>query len=279
MPQIINTNVASLNAQRNLNKSQSALNISLQRLSSGLRINSAKDDAAGLAISERMTAQVRGLNQAVRNANDGISLAQPPRGRWERRRIAPADEELAVQAVNATNSASDRVALNKEVSQLIGEITRIGDTTSFNGLKMLDGTYTDQVYQVGANVGETISISLGDARASALGATESTSTSGLTGTIDYTTGITINGTAIDTSSATSLNDVVNAVNAQVSATGVSARVATTNTVDTGAIHVPTGTAATIDINGTQVDPLAMVQTSMPPWRRLMPRLPVPALLP
>jgi flagellin len=151
MPQIINTNIASLNAQRNLNRTQSDLAVSLQRLSTGLRINSAKDDAAGLAISERMTTQINGLNQAVRNANDGVSLSQTAEG---------AMRELAVQSANATNSTSDRAALDLEVQQRLAEIDRIASQTSFNGLKVLDGSFGSATFQIGANVGETIGISL-----------------------------------------------------------------------------------------------------------------------
>ena len=139
MPQIINTNIASLNAQRNLNTSQQDSNVALQRLSSGLRINSAKDDAAGLAISERFTSQIKGLNQAIRNANDGISLAQTAEGALgESGNILQRIRELAVQSANATNSASDRKALQSEVNQLKGELERIATTTEFNGLKLLD---------------------------------------------------------------------------------------------------------------------------------------------
>jgi flagellin len=160
MPQVINTNIASLNAQRNLNRSQGALNTSLQRLSSGLRINSAKDDAAGLAISERFTAQIRGLNQAVRNSNDGISLAQTAEGALgEVTNNLQRIRELAVQSANATNSSSDRAAMQQEVSQLIAEIDRVATQTNFNGVKLLDGSFSSQSFQVGANVGETIAIS------------------------------------------------------------------------------------------------------------------------
>src|SRR5262245_26444974 len=161
MALVINTNVMSLNAQRNLSTSGSQLATSLQRLSSGLRINSAKDDAAGLAISDRMTTQISGLNQAARNANDGISLAQTTEGALQEvtnnlQRI----RELAVQSANATNSASDRNALDQEVQQRIAEIDRIAAQTSFNGRKVLDGTFGGATFQVGANVGETISLSL-----------------------------------------------------------------------------------------------------------------------
>ena len=159
MAQTINTNVASLNAQRNLNNSQGSLNTSLERLSSGLRINSAKDDAAGLAISERFTTQIRGLNQAARNASDGISLAQTSEGDLAQitnnlQRI----RELAVQSVNATNSSSDRAALQLETSQLISEIERVSSTSAFNGVKLLDGSFASQLFQVGANAGETVAV-------------------------------------------------------------------------------------------------------------------------
>ena len=171
MPQVINTNIASLTAQRNLNASQSQANTALERLSSGLRINSAKDDAAGLAISERFQSQISGLNQAQRNANDGISLAQTAEGAMDEitnnlQRI----RELAVQSANATNSISDRQALNQEVQQRIEEINRIAAQTSFNGLKVLDGTFDTQTFQVGANAGETIGISGLDSRGSQIGA-------------------------------------------------------------------------------------------------------------
>jgi flagellin len=161
MPQLINSNIASLNAQRNLNRSQTALATSLQRLSSGLRINSAKDDAAGLAISERFTTQIRGLNQAIRNANDGISLAQTAEGALgEVTNNLQRIRELAVQSANATNSPSDRAALDAEVQQRLAEIDRIASQTSFNGQKILDGTFGNAAFQVGANVGEVITVNL-----------------------------------------------------------------------------------------------------------------------
>lgn len=159
MAMTINTNIQSLNAQRNLGTSQSSLSTSMQRLSSGMRINSAKDDAAGLAIAERMSAQVRGLNQAQRNANDGVSLAQTAEGALSTigsnlQRI----RELAVQSRNATNSTEDRAALQKEVDQLKSEIDRVATDTSFNGTKLLDGSFTSQAFQVGANQGQRINI-------------------------------------------------------------------------------------------------------------------------
>src|SRR6185369_15436219 len=143
MALVINSNVASLNAQRNLTNSQMSLSTSLQRLSSGLRINSSKDDAAGLAISDRMTSQINGMNQAVRNSNDGISLAQTADGSLQEvtnnlQRI----RELAVQSANSTNSTSDRAALDQEVQQRLAEVNRISSTTAFNGIKLLDGSFT-----------------------------------------------------------------------------------------------------------------------------------------
>lgn len=189
MPAIINTNIASLNAQRNLNASQSALATSLQRLSSGLRINSAKDDAAGLAISERFTTQIRGLNQAVRNSNDGISLAQTGEGALAEvtsnlQRI----RELAVQSANSTNSASDRAALDLEVQQRLAEIDRTAVQTSFNSQKILDGTFGNATFQVGANVGETITVGIATSmRTSAMGQV-ATGTSSVEATVAALTG-------------------------------------------------------------------------------------------
>lgn len=171
MAQIINTNIASLNAQRNLTTSQGSLANSLQRLSSGLRINSAKDDAAGLGISSRMTSQINGLNQAARNANDGISLAQTAEGALSEisnnlQRI----RQLAVQSANASNSVTDRAALDAEAQQRIAEITRVGAQTQFNGLSLLDGTFSNQKFQIGAFSNQTIDITrIADSRATALG--------------------------------------------------------------------------------------------------------------
>ncbi|MGB3210531.1 MAG: flagellin [Desulforhopalus sp.] len=167
----INTNISSLNAQRNLGKSQNDLSQSMERLSSGLRINSAKDDAAGLAISDRMTAQIRGLNQASRNANDGISMAQTAEGALqESTNILQRMRELAVQSANDTNSASDRASLNEEISQLKAEIDRIAKTSEFNGRKVIDGTMKNATFQVGANAGvnQTISFSIDSALAADL---------------------------------------------------------------------------------------------------------------
>jgi flagellin len=161
MPQTINTNLQSLNAQRNLNASQMSLTTSMQRLSSGLRVNSAKDDAAGLAIAERMNAQVRGMNVAVRNANDAISLAQTAEGAIGKiGEMLQRMRELAVQSANATNGAADRLNLDAEFKQLSAEITRTIGATKFNGLAILgtDATTSGFSFQVGANSGETVGV-------------------------------------------------------------------------------------------------------------------------
>ena len=204
MPQIINTNISSLTAQRNADRTQNDLATAIQRLSSGLRINSAKDDAAGLSISDRMTAQINGTNQAARNANDGISLAQVAEGalgsvtsNLQRMR------ELAVQSANATNSASDRAALQQEVAQLATEIDRVATQTQFNGLNLLDGTFTAQQFQVGANAGQTITISgIPSTRTTALGISYAASVTGTATTAALAAGqLTLNGAAIQASTA------------------------------------------------------------------------------
>ncbi|MFK7861405.1 MAG: flagellin [Granulosicoccus sp.] len=162
MPQTINTNVMSLTAQRNLNSSQGALATSMQRLSSGLRVNSAKDDAAGLAIAERMNTQVRGMNVAIRNANDGISLSQTAEGGLqEMSNMLQRMRELAVQSANGTNSESDRNNLDLEFKALDAEIGRIATTTRFNGQTLLDNSNSEIVFQIGANTSSDNQLSIG----------------------------------------------------------------------------------------------------------------------
>ena len=240
----INTNVMSMNAQRNLQSSQGSLATSMQRLSSGLRVNSAKDDAAGLAIAERMNAQVKGLSVAARNANDGISLAQTAEGALGKvGDMLQRMRELAVQSANATNSEDDRTALQAEVKQLTDEIDRVSRQTSFNGKKILDGSFTAATFQVGANAGDNITIgSLADTTADNLSTviygeeTRAISAANLTAMTDYDVDITANLTiavggaaAVDlgeleaTTSATArLGQVVEAINRKTSETGVSA---------------------------------------------------------
>lgn len=185
----IQTNVASINAQRNLTKSQGDLSTSLQRLSSGLRINSAKDDAAGLAISDRMTSQIKGLSQASRNANDGISLTQTAEGALqESTNILQRVRELAVQSANSTNSSSDRLSLQSEVNQLVSELDRISETTSFNGIKLLDGSFQAQQFQVGADAGQTINVGVTKATSDSLGIEKLETNNNVTGISVATTG-------------------------------------------------------------------------------------------
>jgi flagellin len=253
MPQIINTNIASLNTQRNLNSSQAMQSNAIQRLSSGLRINSAKDDAAGLAISERFTAQIRGLNQATRNAQDGISLSQTAEGALgsignNLQRI----RELSVQSANASNSASDRAALQQEVSQLVAEIDRVATQTEFNGLKLLDGTFASQQFQVGANANQTISVaSINSVRASNLGQQYTAQVT--SGTLDGTTtvnlsALTVNGSAVGSATVAAdaklLSDAINAANIS----GVRAAVTGPTTV-AGSTMTAAATSGTLTING------------------------------
>lgn len=224
----INTNVMSLNSQRNLATNSASLSTTIQRLSSGLRINSAKDDAAGLAISERFSTQIRGMNQAARNANDGISLAQTAEGALgEIGNNLQRVRELAVQSRNATNSTDDRAALQKEVNLLKEEIQRVADQTSFNGTKLLDGSFTAQSFQIGADQGQTIDIAaIANANINQLGKWNEPSTTTYTQTTaaaSVTTGadaasFSINGVnvAIDAvasrDTATALTSLVSAFN-------------------------------------------------------------------
>ncbi len=272
MPSYINTNISSLNAQRNLTSSQSALQTSLQRLSSGLRINSAKDDAAGMAISSRLTSQINGNSQAVRNANDGISLAQTAEGdlvqitnNLQRMR------DLAVQSANATNSTSDRAALDAEVQSLAQEIDRVAQNSSFNGVKLLDGSFSSQVFQVGAGntANDKISIqAISSARINAMGGTGATTSSTATGTAVTTTlnagDLTLNGVQVGASQAGSLPgqsadsayQIAAAINAISATSGVTAT-ANSHTVAGAAATVYTAVAAnTFSLNGVAVGAIA-----------------------
>ncbi len=199
MAATINTNIASINAQRNLALSGQSLNTTMQRLSSGLRVNSAKDDAAGLAIAERMNTQVTGLTVAARNANDGISLAQTAEGALGKvGDMLQRMRELAVQASNATNSASDRKALQAEVSQLAAEIDRVAKQTNFNGQKILDGSFAGAVFQVGANSGDNVTLgALADTRSSEISKIAFTTTSTVISTSE-TGNTNFNSTTVNT---------------------------------------------------------------------------------
>ena len=233
MASIINTNLSSLTAQRNQGTSQASLSTAIQRLSSGLRINSARDDAAGLAISERFTSQIRGLNQAVRNANDGVSLAQTAEGSLKASSdILQRVRELAVQSANATNSASDRQALNQEVGQLIAELDRIAQTTEFNGQKILDGSFGTAAFQVGANAGQVIVATTANARTSQYGNNQVIASGASVSATDWgtngvTTGaITINGglgsAAVNVGANATVQKTVTDINQQSVTTGVTA---------------------------------------------------------
>lgn len=212
MPQVINTNFASLNAQRNLNRSQGSLQTSLQRLSSGLRINSAKDDAAGLAVSNRFTSQIRGLSQAARNANDGISLAQTAEGALsESTNILQRIRELAIQSANSTNSAQDRLSLQSEVNQLVSELDRISNTTSFNGLKLLDGSFTAQSFQVGAEANQTINVNVSGATADTIGINKVSSNNSTVGIEVATSGFSVATSTTAFNAAATNADVTTAV--------------------------------------------------------------------
>ena len=230
MASTINTNVNSLTAQRNLGITSSALSTSIQRLSSGLRINSAKDDAAGLAISERFTAQIRGLNQAVRNSNDGISLAQTAEGALKAAGdILQRVRELSVQSANATNSASDRKAIQAEVGQLLSELDRTATATEFNGLKLLDGSFGSATFQVGANANQTITATTGNFRTSTYGAQLNNSklveANATTGPLSLLGDVVIGGLQTKTvtlSASDTAATAAAAINAQADATGVTA---------------------------------------------------------
>ena len=260
MTSVINTNINSLQSQLNLTMNQASLSTSMQRLSSGLRINSAKDDAAGLAIADRMTAQINGLDQASRNANDGISLAQTAEGGLgsitnDLQRM----RELAVQSANSTNSATDRASLQQEVTQLQSEINRVATQTQFNGINLLDGTFTNAQFQVGANAGQTITISqIASAKATDLGAYQGYNNATLSiGTASNTTGaasITIGST--NYSLGTIANDAKAIASAATSA-GIPGVTITANaTTALGQTQAITGTAngvATIVINGATIN--------------------------
>ena len=238
----VNSNIASLNAQRNLSGSTNALSTSLERLSSGSRINSAKDDAAGLQISNRLTSQINGLNVAVKNANDGISMAQTAEGALqESTNIMQRMRDLALQASNGSNSAEERKALNQEFTNLSGELTRIAETTTFGGKNLLNGTLTGESFQIGSNAGETLSFSIGDMSAKGLTgqstlaqvndlemrAGDSTIVDGEVTTVGFVddklnaaTSIMLNGTEINFEAGDTLDKVVDKINN--ASTGVTA---------------------------------------------------------
>lgn len=239
----VNTNVTALNAQRNLNKTNNALNVSMQRLSTGNRINSAKDDAAGMQISNRLTSQINGLSVATKNANDGISIAQTAEGAMqESTNILQKMRDLALQSANGSNSDADRAAIQKEVNSLQNEMTRIAETTTFGGQKLIDGSFGTKAFQVGSEANETIDIQLGDMKANALGTNraslaKTTGDAGLGGntgaaaTLPGTNSVgaatlEIQGTKsanINIAAGATAKDIAGQINAKKSDTGVSAK--------------------------------------------------------
>ena len=246
MAATINTNISSLTAQRNLGTSQASLNTAIQRLSSGLRINSAKDDAAGLAISERFTSQIRGLNQAVRNANDGISLAQVAEGAMgSAGNILQRVRELAVQSANASNSAGDRQALQQEVGQLVAELDRISQTTEFNGQKLLDGTFGTQQFQVGANANQTIVAATANLRTSVYGNNQNVASNGsgigaqaaVSGTTAVSNGVTSGAVSISGYLGTGTMTVASNATAKATADQINSLQSTTGVTATARTEV------------------------------------------
>jgi flagellin len=269
MPQIINTNIASLNAQRNLDKSQNEQSVALQRLSSGLRINGAKDDAAGLAISNRIDAQVRGLNVANRNAGDGVSLAQTAEGALNSMTSSlQRMRELALQSANGSNTSLERASLQEEVEQLKTEIATIAEKTNFNGQSLLDGSFQNTSFQTGANVGESIDVSIARTAEDTLGTSlaNGISSSTTSSTVALAAGdISINGVSVgaangaDDGASTDAADqssiaVVAAINKVSDLTGVTAvaNETTIGGVDPQGTATVTATAAAITINGTAI---------------------------
>ena len=258
MSLIVNTNLTSIVTQKYLSTTQSQLAQATQRLASGLRINSASDDAAGYAISQRLTAQVNGANTAVQNTNNAVSLAQTAQGSLaEITNNLQRVRELAVESANATNSTSDRQSLNNEAQQLLSEVDRVATTASFNGVKLLDGSFTSQQFQVGANAGDTITIgSISSANVAALGSVtsatgQSSATSGITALGAIGAGVLVingtdvgNGIAAAGSSQTRVGQVVDAINASANTTGVNASFDAVN----GKIVLTS--SATIAVTGT-----------------------------
>lgn len=259
MPQTINTNILSLTTQRNLNRTQGELATSIERLSSGLRVNSAKDDAAGLAISDRFNTQIRGLDQAVRNANDAVSFSQVAEGALST--ISDALQrvrELAVQSINDTNTPQDRQSLNNEVQQLISEVNRVANATQFNGQDILDGSLANLTFQIGANQNQTLSVTGVDARGQQLGAR--TVESGSINRTDLDAliaadDVVINGAAVDLSglaAGDSVTDVISAINDAFQTSDILATAETTTTSG-DLTYTSNASTQTVSLNGVNID--------------------------
>ncbi|MGR9090163.1 MAG: flagellin N-terminal helical domain-containing protein [Gammaproteobacteria bacterium] len=258
MPQVINSNILSLTTQRNLNRTQSELTTAITRLSSGLRVNSAKDDAAGLGISDRFSTQIRGLDQAVRNANDGVSFSQVAEGALST--ISDALQrvrELAVQSINDTNSPQDRQSLNNEVQQLLSEVNRISNATQFNGQDILDGSLANLTFQIGANQNQTLSVTGVDARGQQLGARVVESGSISRTDLDAliaADNVTINGAAVDLSGLSagdSITDVISRIN-DVFQTSDVLGAAESTTTSGDLAYTSNVSAQTVSLNGVDI---------------------------
>ncbi|WP_417349274.1 flagellin [Ferrimonas sp.] len=259
----VNTNVTSMQAQGNLNKANMATKTSMERLASGLRINSAKDDAAGLQISNRMTSQINGLDVAMRNANDGISIAQTAEGAMqESTNILQRMRDLSLQSANGSNSAEDRSSMQKEISALQTELTRIADTTVFGGQKLLDGSYGSQNFQIGADSNQTMSISLSNVGASSIGRNSMSLTGTAMDTVAATNGIgaetdltlTEGGKttgAITWSAGDSAKDIATAINTAAQAQGMTAQAEASN--DVVLSDVASTGAQSMTLNGQTVN--------------------------
>ena len=258
MALIINTNISALTAQRNLTRAQSGLERSIQRLSTGLRINNAADDAAGLAISDRLTAQIRGLNQAVRNANDGVSALQTADGSLnEVSNLLQRGRELAIQSANDSNSSSDRQSLNAELSNILAELDRLASTVQFNSRKLLDGTFNNAQFQIGANAFETVTFSIGSVNTTDLGAKVLVGNPmSSTGFADLAAGqsITVNGVSVTIGAQTTIEGVIGAINNKSSDTAATAaKNAQTIVTDTGFVALTTaGALQTLTLNGVGI---------------------------
>jgi len=265
----VNTNISSLNAQRNLTKSGQGLATSMQRLSSGMRINSAKDDAAGLQISNRLTSQINGLAVAQRNANDGISMAQTAEGAMQASTdILQRMRELALQSANGSNSDEDRGALQKEVAALQEELTRIAETTSFGGQKLLDGTFGSKAFQVGANANEVINMTMNNIAADAMG-NEAFDSSGAVGGKVIAAAINTNATTVETdliisenggdstlaigyAASSSSATVATAINTATSAAGVAVKASVENDISVDFTALATGDDLTLTVNSSVI---------------------------
>lgn len=253
---VINTNVASINAQRNLQKNSSSLNQALERLSSGLRINRAGDDAAGLAISENLRSQIRGLNMAVKNCSDGVSLVQTADGAMDTyTEIAQRIRELAVQASSDVNSNDNRHSIQLEINQQVDELNRIAKTMQFNGQNLFDGTFTNKRIQAGAESGQTLLVSVGDLRTNTIGAVAQATGTQVNGTAMNDGDIKINGINVPSSATSSAADKAAAINSVYPDTGVTATVQPAQIVAVSAVPAGTMSLATNDvltINGVSI---------------------------